>query len=211
MLSEFTDTEKQALELLAAGVDDREVCKQLDVSERQLSVIWNSISEKMAEPKPTSFGDYELLLRYERAERRRLEAEVWASEARLNALIDISPDAVFLVNGRSGRILKVNNEALLLLGYSPRELVGQAVEMLVPEAGRKMHEGLRNGFLNNVRKREMGYHPPIEALKKDGSIVRLEIALTATQATDDVMVVCRRIAEVPSTPQATERPSFEAR
>jgi len=39
----------------------------------------------------------------------------------------------------------------------------------------------------------MGYHPPIEALRKDGSKIWLEIGLTATQASEDVMVVCRPV------------------
>jgi PAS domain S-box-containing protein len=88
-----------------------------------------------------------------------------------------------------------------MFGYSPRELVGHEVEMLVLPEVRDVHVAYRNGFLNSVRKREMGYHPPIEALRKDGSTIWLDIALTATQATDDVMVVCRPVqASTPTTP-----------
>jgi PAS domain S-box-containing protein len=168
---------------------------RLEITERELSVTWLHITEKLSDLNPTTNEQYDLLLRFERVQRHRLDGEIWASEARLNALMDISPEAVFVVNGRSGRILKVNNKAQTMLGYSPRELVGRSVEMLVPSDKREVHVAYRNGFLNSVRKREMGYHPLIEALKKDGTLIQLEIALTATQATDDVMVVCRPALE----------------
>lgn len=183
--------ERDALELLASGMSERDACVRLGVDERSLGVLWQNISDKLTELTPSTVEEYDLLLRYERVERRRLEGEIWANEMRLNALMDISPEAIFLVNGRSGRILKANNQAQQMLGYSPRELIGKSVEMLVPNHKRDIHVAYRNGFLNSVRKREMGYHPLIEALKKDGTTVQMEIALTATQATDDVMVVCR--------------------
>jgi PAS domain S-box-containing protein len=120
-----------------------------------------------------------------------LEGEIWAGEARLNALMDIAPEAIVLANGRSGRILKANHQASVIFGYTLRELVGLPVEALVPSDLHDIHVKYRQGFLHNVRKREMGYHPPIQAVRKDGSLVELDIALTATAATDDVMVVCR--------------------
>lgn len=179
--------------MLSSGLTERETYLRLGLGESEFQVMWQGIAEKVQSLVPSNTNQFEGLSAYERIERRKLEGELWAAEARLNALMDISPDAVFLVNGRSGRILKVNNQVSIQLGYSPRELVGQPVEMLVDPEKRDVHVAFRNAFLNNVRKREMGYHPPIHAVKKDGTTVELDIALTATAATDDVMVVCRPV------------------
>lgn len=194
MYSSLSEKEREVLGLLRSALSRREVCTRLKITEEELTEIWNTVGEKLTSKEPSKAEDLETLLAYERIERYRLEGEVWASEARLNALMDTSPDPIFLIQGHSGRIISANNAALKALGYSPRELVGQVMEMLVPGDKREIHVAYRRGFLNSVRKREMGYHPPIEAVCKDGSTVQLDIALTATQATDDVMVLCRIIS-----------------
>lgn len=191
MYSSLTDQEREVLGLLRSTLSRREVCNRLQLTEDEIAVIWNGIGDKLSSREPNKPEDLETLLAFEKVERYRLEGEVWAAEARLNALMDTSPDIIFLIQGQSGRILTINNAAVKALGYSPAELVGQVMEMLVPEEKKEIHVSYRRGFLNSVRKREMGYHPPIKALCKDGSVLDLDIALTATQATDDVMVVCR--------------------
>lgn len=199
------DLEIRLLEMLSSGLSDRDAYTRLNLDERTLNVLWEQIGEKLQTLEPVTVSDYELILSYERIERRRLEREVWANEARLNALIDTAPEAVFVINGHTGRILKCNNRALTMFGYAPRELIGHEMEILVSPEIRTVHVAYRKGFLNSVRKREMGYHPPIEALRKDGSTIVLDIALTATQATDDVMVVCR-----PVTADSASSPLFQS-
>lgn len=207
-VARLTKREREVFDLLAAGHSEREAYLRLGIQESEVGHVWHSIAEKMKGIRAKSAEDYETLLAYERIERRRLEAEVWAGEARLNALMDTAPEAVLVVNGRSGRILKVNNNAVVMFGYSPRELMGMIMEKLVPMNKRTIHEQYRNGFLNSIRKREIGYHPPIYAVHKDGSQIRLDIALTATQSTDDVMVVMRYA--MPETPE-DERKSKTAK
>lgn len=191
MYSSLSEQEREVLGLLRSTLSRREACKRLHLTEDEVAAIWKGIGDKLSSREPEKPEDLEALLAYEKVERYRLEGEVWAAEARLNALMDTSPDIIFLIQGQSGRILTVNNAAVKALGYTPAELVGEVMEMLVPNEKKEIHVSYRRGFLNSVRKREMGYHPPIKALCKDGSILDLDIALTATQATDDVMVVCR--------------------
>lgn len=184
-------------ELLGNGFTQREVSFRLKISEADVAEVWSEIAVRIQSSEPVSLADFGLVATYDRLERQRLESELWASEARLTALMDTAPEAVFLIDGRSGRILKVNNRALLVLGYSPRELLHQPMEILIAEDLRGKHVGLRNGFLGSVRKREMGYHPPIKALTKSGEMIELDIALTATASTDDVMVVCSLVGAPP--------------
>jgi PAS domain S-box-containing protein len=189
----LTKRQLAVFELLGNGFTQREVSFKLKISEADVAEVWSEITVRIQSGEAVSLADFGLVATYDRLERQRLEAELWASEARLTALMDTAPEAVFLIDGRSGRILKVNNRALMLLGYSPRELLHQPMEMLIAENLRAKHVGLRNGFLGSVRKREMGYHPPITALTKSGETIELDIALTATASTDDVMVVCNLV------------------
>ncbi len=181
--------------MLASGHSHRETYLRLKISESQFHRDWKAISKFIQDMELTSVEDYQLLVQYQSAEILRLEAEVSSSDARVTSLMDTASDAVFLVKGRTGEILKANNQALLMFGYSPREIIGKPMEMLIEADLRSKHGALRTGFLNSSRKRELGYHPPIYALKHDGTSIKLDIALTATKATDDVMVVCRLSCE----------------
>ena len=69
-----------------------------------------------------------------------------------------------------------------------QERTNRRQEELVPEDVRSLHVKQRTGFLNSIRKREIGYHPPIFAKRKDGSRIELNIGLTATPTSDDVEV-----------------------
>jgi len=187
----LTEQEHQLLMALVSGYTESETCHRLGIKPTELHRIWERVRGEFEAGESDTVEDFELRDAYHRVERRRLESELWASEARLAALMDTAPEAILVVDGRTGKILQVNNQTLLLLGYTMREMIGSSMEMLVPEELKDVHVSYRLGFLNSIRKREMGYHPLIQALRKDGSMIALDIALTATSATDDVMVVCR--------------------
>jgi PAS domain S-box-containing protein len=202
----LTPQEQQLLEALISGYSQREICHRLSISALEIDQIWERVHEEMESADAETPADIELREGYHRVERRHLEAELWASEARLNALMDTAPEAILVIDGRSGKIQRINNQALLLLGYTLREMIGASMEILVPEELRDIHVSYRLGFLNSVRKRELGYHPLIQGVCKDGRLVNLDIALTATAATDDVMVVCRVASEaaLPSSQQSAQ-------
>lgn len=189
----LTEHERNVLEHLTSGLTERETYLRLGLAKTELDIVWQEISEKIQSSIPATMEDYELLTMYQRVERQRLEAELWASEARLGALMDTAPEAVLIIEGRSGKILRINNQASVMFGYSPRELLGHSMEMLVPDELRKIHVSYRQGFVNSVRKREIGYHPLIMARRKDGTMTPIEIGLTATASTEDVMVLCRPV------------------
>jgi PAS domain S-box-containing protein len=200
MALNLSERESQILQSQVSGYTERETCNRLGIEPGELARIWERVREEVETGEMETLADAEIKDGYHRVERRRLEAELWASEARLAALMDTAPEAILVVDGRNGTILRVNNQSLILFGYTMREMIGASMEMLVPNELKDIHVSYRVGFLNSVRKREMGYHPLIQALCKDGSLVELDIALTATSATDDVMVVCRaasKTAELP--------------
>jgi PAS domain S-box-containing protein len=191
----LTKLEENVLGMLLSGHSDEECCIRLRVKEEGFRTEWDSVARKVLTATPTTIEDYRLLSSYERAERMRMQSKIWATESRLTALMDISPEAILVVSGRNGQILRANNRAFTMLGYSPRELIGQPMEILMEPEKRALHVGLRHSFLNNQRKRELGMHPLVLAYGKDGREVVLEIGLTATMATDDVMVICKELTD----------------
>jgi two-component system CheB/CheR fusion protein len=88
-----------------------------------------------------------------------------------------SPDALLLVDAK-GRIAYVNEAVTALFGYPDSELLGQAIEMLVPVSARGVHERYRQGFSSAPAIREMGARiVALTARRRDGTEFPAEIRL----------------------------------
>lgn len=186
----FTEPETEFIGLLAQGLNRQEICRAMQIDHEQYWTFWNRVSDKAEVVDDPVDNNIASLLAFERSRAAALSAQLFASEARLRALMEISPQAILIADGHSGKILQVNDAAIRLFGYQRAELIGMIVEEFVPPDQRDLHLKQRTGFLRSIRKREIGYHPEIIALTKDGLRVNLSIGLTATPTTDDVMVVC---------------------
>src|SRR5690349_18775641 len=68
------------------------------------------------------------------------------TEAEIAALLQLSPDALIIVNGQ-GKMVLVNAQAATLFGYTPEELLGQLLERLLPERFRAGHVAHRAGYV----------------------------------------------------------------
>ncbi|MGE0861941.1 MAG: PAS domain S-box protein [Gammaproteobacteria bacterium] len=110
-----------------------------------------------------------------------------ASERRFAGLFEHAPDAVVMIDAQ-GRIKLVNRQAQALFGYSREELVGQAVEKLIPESSRLRHAGLRQGFFRHPSARSMGAGQDIFALRKDGSTFPADISLSPVESEEGMLV-----------------------
>lgn len=84
----------------------------------------------------------------------------------------------FLVVDAGGRVVYFNAASELLFGYPRGEVLGRAVEMLVPEAARAAHAGHRDSYAEDPRKRPMGIHMALSARQKSGVEVPVEITLS---------------------------------
>ena len=130
-------------------------------------------------------------------------------EALQRALFGAYPDALLLVGG-DGRIVRANPAAEPLLGYTPQELIGMPVDALVPQTLRSRHAGFRQHYGEAPRARPMGTQTDLVALRKDGSEVMVEIALSPLQGQRGTYVVAaiRDIGAYPRVQQALQRARY---
>ena len=110
------------------------------------------------------------------------------SEHRLRAVLASAPDAIVGVNA-AGRIELLNGQAERLFGWTSRELLGQQIEVLVPDSALDRHEGHRANFIANPSVRPMGAGLQLSAKRKDGSTFPAEISLSAVDERDSLLVL----------------------
>lgn len=127
----------QALEGEDSTIDDVE----LEVGGARIPL------EISASPVFDEEGEVEYVLTVFRDIRKRLEQERlrYESETRLASILEISADAIISID-EAQRIRHVNSGAAQVFGYSPEELLGQPVHMLLPEAFRAVHHQHIEGF-----------------------------------------------------------------
>jgi len=116
------------------------------------------------------------------------------ADAAFRGLLDAAPDAMVCIDDQ-GRIALVNALAETLLGYGPAELIGQRVELLVPEQARGVHPFHRDAYLEDPRPRPMGAGIQLAARRRDGSEFPADISLSAFQ-TDDGRLVLAAIRDM---------------
>jgi PAS domain S-box-containing protein len=114
-------------------------------------------------------------------ERRRAEQRLRETERFFRSVLESAPDALMVVD-HNGAMQLANAQTENVFGYTRDELVGQAVEMLVPEDVRPRHPALRAGFHNTPTARAMGAGLELRGLRKDGSEFPLEIGLSPLPA-----------------------------
>jgi PAS domain S-box-containing protein len=106
----------------------------------------------------------------------------------LRELVEAVPDALVVID-QSGRLILVNRQTEQLFGYHRAELLGQPVEVLVPERLRERHVGHRDGYLAKPHLRPMGVGLELVGQRKDGHEVPVEISLSPLHSGSGLFVV----------------------
>jgi PAS domain S-box-containing protein len=124
------------------------------------------------------------------------------AEERFRLVVESSPNGIVMTN-RKGEITLVNPQAERMFGYSREELIGQSVEILVPERFRGGHSEYRTDFYASPQARPMGMGRDLFARRKDGQEFPVEIGLKPIK-TDQGLVVLSVIVDITERKQAEQ-------
>ncbi len=91
--------------------------------------------------------------------------------------LDAAPDAMIIIDA-DGIIRFTNRQVSALFGYEHDDIVGQSIEMLMPQRFRARHVGHRENYVNNVRVRPMGAGLELFGRRRDGTEFPVEISLS---------------------------------
>ena len=124
-----------------------------------------------------------------------------SSPTALLGFLDAAPDTIVVVD-TAGSIVIANGLAEKMFGYSREELIGQPIELLVPERFRGGHVGYRTNYFREPRTRPMGEGRELAGRRKDGTEFTVEISLSPLHTDEGVLVISiirdttqRRLAE----------------
>jgi PAS domain S-box-containing protein len=146
-------------------------------------------------PLQTGRGAMVLASIFDVTERRR-------HEERFRRVAESAPSAMVMVDP-AGHITLVNAQAERMFGHARDALLGQSVELLVPDRFRDHHPRERDGFLAEPRARAMGAGRDLFAKRADGSEFPVEIGLNPLD-TDEGPMVLAAIVDITERKQAEE-------
>ena len=127
---------------------------------------------------------------------RTVQKPISDAERRLGELLESAPDAILELDNEC-RIVLLNRMTEQLFGYARAELLGQTLEVLMPEALRGAQTQHRAYHLNQAVTRLMGSGLKLEARRKDGSNFPVEISFSpvTSDAGFRVTAIIRDITE----------------
>lgn len=145
-------------------------------------------------------------------DQKRAEKAIRLNEDRFRSLFEFSPDAI-IVTDQEGKIAETNGQVEKFFGYSRDELVGETVEMLVPERFRHSHPAHRKSYCSEPRTRPMGIGLELYGRRKDGTEFPVDIMLSPvkTEGGKLVLSVIRDLSEKKRAEEELARKESEKR
>jgi PAS domain S-box-containing protein len=131
------------------------------------------------------------------------------TEAQFRQVVESAPNGM-LVTNQDGVMTLVNAQTERYFGYDRQELIGQPVEILIPERFRPQHPGQRTGFFEKPTVQPMGVGRELFGRRKDGSEFPLEIGLNPLKTPEGLKILAS-IVDVTARKQAEERLEQAAR
>ena len=121
-------------------------------------------------------------------ERKRMEASLVESEARLRTYLESASEGIVVVD-RAGRIEYVNARTEEMFGYTRRQLLGETIEILLPERYQARHVERRDDYVARPRPRPMGIGMELVGRRSDGTEFPVEVGLSAVPVKDGTIQI----------------------
>jgi PAS domain S-box-containing protein len=148
------------------------------------SVFWGHL---MAHPLHDESGrvTHHIGLVADISEQHRAQAALKESTERLQAVLNAAIDGIVLID-TGGIIQSVNPSVERLFGYTPEQLVGQNVKLLMPAPWREEHDGYLARYQATGEARIIGIGRQVEGRRRDGSTFPLDLAVSEVRHGSEV-------------------------
>ncbi|MEZ4987224.1 MAG: PAS domain-containing sensor histidine kinase [Saprospiraceae bacterium] len=103
--------------------------------------------------------------------------ELTTEARRLEAIVNMAIDGIITIDER-GVVETINPSAAQLFGWEPMEVIGQKINMLMPQPYRSEHDGYMNHYHQGGKARIIGIGREVKGLKKDGTIFPMRLAVS---------------------------------
>lgn len=157
---------------------------------KELNAVLADLQATRAElrEKNESLAALRAALDSQREQCRELAEQVRTHE-RFRIAAESAPCALVMVN-QAGEIVFANAQAESLFGYQCDELMGRAIELLLPKGYRGKHVKQRAEFLSGPQvARHMGEGRDLCCVRKDGSECPVEVGLTQIETSEGGLVL----------------------
>jgi PAS domain S-box-containing protein len=111
-----------------------------------------------------------------------------ADISHLTSLFENATEGIILTNN-IGNIVLVNPAAERMFGYNSGEIIGQPIEILIPDKVKPHHHELREGFYKNPSNRVMGHARDLYGKCKDGTNMPVEVSLSYYKKNNELFVI----------------------
>ncbi len=135
-------------------------------------------------------------------DRLQAEQDLVESEARSAALLEYASEGIVVAN-EAGEIVLANARTEAMFDYTRAELLGNSVDILLPENLRAFHGHHRVGFNQNPSNRTMGQGLPLSGRRKGGSLFPVDVSLSHIN-THDGMLTLAFVSDVTKSREAEE-------
>jgi diguanylate cyclase (GGDEF)-like protein/PAS domain S-box-containing protein len=184
-------------EFAADGSVQSVLCMGRDISERKQAEL--ELQHRFDEIHQLNdrLESHARLLEEQTVEMEASQEQIKQTEAWYRGILHSAPDGMMVIDER-GRITQINAQMERMFGYAAGELVGLAMEVLLPAEKRAAHVGMRNGFIGDaIRKRDSQLASNLRACRKDGSEFLVDVTLSRLPENDyNAGAICAAVRDV---------------
>lgn len=106
----------------------------------------------------------------------------------LEAVLNTVIDGIITIN-KQGEIQTFNPSAERIFGYTPEEVIGKNVKMLMPEPYHSEHDNYLHNYMSTGDKQIIGKGREVSAQRKNGDIFPMELGVNQMNIDGEIMFV----------------------